>query len=78
MAGGVARGTQGGDRGSAPSSVRSGRRDAFDGTAGAVWAPGEQPQVVFGFTIEGGRIVARDLHVDPEHLQRLALAILDE
>jgi RNA polymerase sigma-70 factor, ECF subfamily len=49
-----------------------------DGAAGAVWAPGGQPRVVFGFTITDGRIVAIDLVADPERLRQLDLAVLED
>jgi hypothetical protein len=45
---------------------------------GAVWAPGGQPRVVFGFTITHGRIVAIDILADPERLDQLDLAVLDD
>lgn len=48
----------------------------IDGAAGAVWAPGGRPRVVFAFTIEGGKIVAIDLLADPERLGLLDLVIL--
>lgn len=48
-----------------------------DGVAGAVWAPGGRPRVVFGFTVRRGKIVAIDIVADPERLRRLDLAILD-
>jgi RNA polymerase sigma-70 factor, ECF subfamily len=48
-----------------------------NGAAGAVWAPGGRPRVVFGFTITRGKIVAIDLVADPERLRRLDLAVLD-
>jgi RNA polymerase sigma-70 factor (ECF subfamily) len=47
-----------------------------NGAAGAVWAPGGQPRVVFGFTIAGARIAAIDLVADPEQLRQLDLTIL--
>jgi RNA polymerase sigma-70 factor (ECF subfamily) len=47
-----------------------------DGDAGAVWAPGGRPRVVFGFTISDGRIVGIELLADPDRLDRLELAIL--
>ena len=47
-----------------------------DGAAGAVWAPGGRPRVVFSFTIIEGRIVQIDMLADPEHLGRLDLTIL--
>src|ERR1043166_1582628 len=46
-----------------------------DGAAGAVWAQGGRPRVVFGFTITGGKIIAIDLVADPERLERLELEI---
>jgi RNA polymerase sigma factor (sigma-70 family) len=49
-----------------------------DGAAGAVWAPGGRPRVVFGFTITDGRIVAIDLVADPERLRQLDLAVLED
>jgi RNA polymerase sigma factor (sigma-70 family) len=49
-----------------------------DGAAGAVWAPGGRPRVVFGFTITDGRIVAIDLVADPERIRQLDLAVLDD
>ena len=48
------------------------------GAVGAVWAPGGQPRVVFGFTITGGKIVAIDLLADPERLRQLDLAVLGD
>jgi len=50
----------------------------IDGAVGAVWAPGGQPRVVFGFTITHGRIVAIDILADPERLDQLDLAVLDD
>ncbi len=49
-----------------------------NGTAGPVWAPGGRPRVVFGFTIARGKIVEIELVADPERLDRLDLAILDD
>jgi RNA polymerase sigma-70 factor (ECF subfamily) len=46
--------------------------------AGAVWAPGGQPRVVFDFTMSNGKIVAIDLFADPERLRRLDLAVVDD
>ena len=47
-----------------------------DGAAGAVWTPGGQPRVIFGFTIRSGKIVAIDLLADSEHLRQVNLVIL--
>jgi RNA polymerase sigma factor (sigma-70 family) len=49
-----------------------------DGAAGAVWAPGGRPRVVFGFTISRGKIVEIDLVADPERLRQLHLTVLDD
>ncbi|OLC09270.1 MAG: RNA polymerase subunit sigma-70 [Chloroflexi bacterium 13_1_40CM_67_9] len=48
----------------------------IDGAAGLVWAPGGRPRVVFGFTIEQGKIVAIDMIADREGLGQLDIAIL--
>jgi len=48
-----------------------------DGEAGAVWALGGRPRVVFGFTISEGEIVEIELLADPDRLDRLELAIVD-
>ena len=47
-----------------------------DGAAGAVWAVGEQPRIIFSFTIRRGTIVAIDLLADPERLRQTNLEIL--
>ncbi len=49
-----------------------------DGAAGAVWAPGGQPRVVFGFTVTRGKIVAIDLVADPDRLRQLDLVVLND
>ena len=56
--------------------ARFARPALVDGAAGAVWAPGGRPRVVFGFTIAGGRIVEIELLADPERLRQLDLEIL--
>jgi hypothetical protein len=48
-----------------------------DGAAGAVWAPGGLPRVVFGFTIVRKKIVRIELVADPERLVDLDLVILE-
>jgi RNA polymerase sigma factor (sigma-70 family) len=57
--------------------ARAARPALVDGVPGAVWAPGGQPRVVFGFTIAEGRIVAIDVLADPERLRQLDLTVLD-
>jgi DNA-directed RNA polymerase specialized sigma24 family protein len=49
-----------------------------NGAAGAVWAPGGQPRVVFDFTITRGTIVAIDLLADPARFRQLDLAVLTD
>jgi hypothetical protein len=58
--------------------ARVARLALVNGAVGAVWAPGGQPRVVFGFTITGGKIVAIDLVADPESLRQLDLKVLDD
>jgi RNA polymerase sigma factor (sigma-70 family) len=62
--------------GSFAGRARAARPALVDGAAGAVWAPGGQPRVVFGFTIADGRIVGIDLVADPERLGQLELTLL--
>ena len=57
-----------------PAALGRRRPALVDGEPGAVWAPGGQPRVVFGFTIEGGRIVAMELLADPDRLGALTIA----
>lgn len=58
--------------------ARAARPALVNGTPGAVWAPGGQPRVVFGFTITDGRIVAIDLVADPVRLGEFDLTILGD
>jgi hypothetical protein len=53
--------------------ARVARPALVNGAAGAVWAQGGRPQVAFGFTIVGGKIVAIDLLADPERLSQVEL-----
>jgi RNA polymerase sigma-70 factor (ECF subfamily) len=55
--------------------AQAARPALVDGAAGAVWAQGGTPRVVFDFTISEGRIVAIDLLSDPELLRELDLEI---
>ncbi len=48
-----------------------------DGAVGLVWAPGGQPRVVFGLTIEDGKILEIELLADAEHLGQRDLTLLD-
>jgi hypothetical protein len=47
----------------------------INGAAGAVWAAGGRPRVVFEFTINAGMIVAIDLLADPQSLNDLDLVV---
>lgn len=49
-----------------------------NGAVGAVWAPGGKPRVIFGITITDGKIGEIELISDPESLDRISLAILDD
>jgi RNA polymerase sigma factor (sigma-70 family) len=67
----------------AVAGMFSGRAQAaqsalVDGSAGAVWAPGGRPRVVFGFTVTGGKIVAIDIMADAARLDELDLVILGD
>jgi RNA polymerase sigma-70 factor (ECF subfamily) len=49
-----------------------------DGAVGAVWAPGGQPRVAFGFTVARGKIVEITLLADPERLRQLDWEIFSD
>lgn len=57
-------------------AARAARPALIDGAAGAAWAPGGTPRVVFGFTIADGKITAIDFLADPDHLAHLDVTIL--
>src|SRR5215470_5857571 len=48
----------------------------INGIAGAVWAVGGRPRVVFNFTLTGGKITAIDLLGDPGTLSQLDVVTL--
>jgi RNA polymerase sigma factor (sigma-70 family) len=58
--------------------ARAAQPALVNGAAGAVWAPGGRPRVVFGFTVTRGKIVAIDILADPERLRQLDLALLED
>jgi RNA polymerase sigma-70 factor (ECF subfamily) len=58
--------------------ARAAQPALVNGAAGAVWAPGGQPRIVFSFTITRGKIVAIDLLADPERLRQLDLVVLGD
>jgi RNA polymerase sigma-70 factor (ECF subfamily) len=56
--------------------ARGARLALVDGLAGAVWAQGGRPRVVFDFTVVGGRIVAIELLAEPDLLDALDLVVI--
>jgi RNA polymerase sigma factor (sigma-70 family) len=58
--------------------ARAARPALINGAAGAVWAPGGEPRVVFSFTITLGKIVRIDMLADPSRLGQLELTWLDD
>ncbi len=58
--------------------ARAARPALVNGAAGAVWAPGGKPRVVFGFTITRGKIVEIEILADPVRLRKLDLTVLDD
>jgi RNA polymerase sigma-70 factor (ECF subfamily) len=58
--------------------ARTAQSAVIDGAAGLVWAPGGRPRVVFGFTIENGKIVEIELLADPTRLGELDLVVLGD
>jgi RNA polymerase sigma-70 factor (ECF subfamily) len=61
-----------------PGRAQAARLALVDGLAGAVWSVGGRPQVVFGFTVRGGRVVGIELLGDPETLDVLHLEPMEE
>ena len=57
--------------------ARAARLALLEGHAGAVWAPGGQPPMVFGFTMNGGQVADLELLADPGQLVRLHLVLPD-
>lgn len=58
--------------------ARAGQPALVDGAPGAVWAPGGQPRVVFGFTITRGKIVEVHHVADPDRLRQLDVPVLND
>jgi RNA polymerase sigma factor (sigma-70 family) len=58
--------------------AQTAQRAVVNGAAGAVWAPGGTPRVVFAFTIVNGKIVGIEMIADPADLAEIGLAILDD
>jgi RNA polymerase sigma factor (sigma-70 family) len=57
--------------------AQAARPALVDGLAGAVWAPGGRPRVVFRFTLVAGLITAIDMIADPGTVEELDLTLLD-
>lgn len=57
--------------------ARAAQPALVNGAAGAVWAPGGLPRVVFAFTIAGGKIFQIEMIADPARLSELDLSILE-
>jgi RNA polymerase sigma-70 factor (ECF subfamily) len=58
--------------------ARAAKPAFVNGAAGAVWAHGGQPRVVFGFTIKRGKIVEIELFADPTRLRQLDLTVVND
>jgi RNA polymerase sigma-70 factor, ECF subfamily len=58
--------------------ARAARAALVDGSAGAAWAPGGRPRVVFGFTVTRGKIARIDMLADPARLEELNLILLGD
>jgi RNA polymerase sigma-70 factor, ECF subfamily len=68
--------------GRAVATTFSGRAQAarlalVDGLAGAVWAAGGRPRMVFSFAVTDGTITAIEMIADPARLGELTLTVLD-
>jgi RNA polymerase sigma-70 factor (ECF subfamily) len=57
--------------------ARAARPALVDGVPGLVWWREGRPRIVFGFTLEGGRIARIEMVADPERLARAAVTALD-
>src|SRR5436309_1466940 len=58
--------------------ARAARLALVDGLAGAVWAPGGRPRVVFSFKVTRGKIVAIEILADPARLGQLDVEVLGD
>ena len=55
--------------------AKAARVATLDGYAAAAWSVGGTPKVVFGFTIQDGKVVEIELMADPEVLPGLDLVV---
>ncbi len=55
--------------------AKAARLALVDGLAGAVWASGGTPRVVFSFAVRGGQVAAIELLADPESIAGLELEL---
>ncbi|HTD78202.1 MAG TPA: sigma-70 family RNA polymerase sigma factor [Chloroflexota bacterium] len=58
--------------------ARAAQLALVNGAAGAVWAQGGRPRVVFGFSIVRGKIVEIEMIADPERLGQLDIVLLNK
>jgi RNA polymerase sigma-70 factor, ECF subfamily len=58
--------------------ARAAQLAMINGQPGAVWAPGGTPRVVFGFTVDEGKITAIRLLANSATLGELDLVLLDD
>jgi RNA polymerase sigma factor (sigma-70 family) len=58
--------------------ARAARLALVDGLAGAVWAPGGRPRVVFSFKVTRGKIVEIEILGDPARLGQLVVEVLGD
>lgn len=58
--------------------ARAAQLALIDGAPGLVWSTGDEPRMVFAFTIAAGKITAITMLADPERLKRLHLEIIGD
>jgi ketosteroid isomerase-like protein len=55
------------------------RAALVDGAAGVIVSLGDEPMIVMGFTVSGGKIVEIDAIADPDRMRRIAAEfVIDE
>jgi len=59
-------------------NARGAQLALVDGAAGATWAPGGKPRVVFEFTVIDERVVEIAVLADPTYLEQLDVTILED
>ncbi|HEU5418760.1 MAG TPA: sigma-70 family RNA polymerase sigma factor [Streptosporangiaceae bacterium] len=58
--------------------ARGARPALVDGLAGAVWAPGGRPRVVFSYTVAAGKITAIEVAADADLVREMDLEFLGD